>query len=273
MSLSGRIQIFVVHSFWSLATSVGMRRLGDVLKRWYPSAYGDSIFYSEEDASKGCLALTIDDGLFRGSHDESLQFSMITEVCELLRSYEARATFFICTDYTTQEQAREILREGHEIGNHLKEDKSGYYVTLKEDDFARELDETNRILGEMLEARGGEDDDPRQRKIQWFRAPQGTMSRAMCKVLRDRQMINVMCDCYCDDWAFAEKDRSTIGLVVPLMLRQAKEGSVAIFHMPQHNFRESTFDALREFLNGVKSRNLKCVTVSELMKATNTTRG
>lgn len=289
MFITARIQTSVIHAFWSLAThTIGMRRLGDSLKRWYPSAYGDSIFYFDHDqhvleesssaSNGGCIALTIDDGLFRvdsndddHNHDESLlqqqSSSMIQEVCDLLRAYEAHATFFVCTDYTTQQQAQKILSEGHEIGNHLKEDRSGYYSRLKEDDFARELDETNQILEAMLikAQEQHQEQEPAQNRITCFRAPQGVMSRAMCKVLRDRKITNVMGDCYCDDWAFAEKVQSTSGVVAPLMLRQVRAGSIAIFHMPQRNFRESTLDALREFLEGLKQRNLRCVTVSTMM--------
>ncbi len=252
MSVSGRIQVSLLQTFWGLATRMGMRRLGAFLKQMYPSAYGDSIFYFE--TAKNYVALTIDDGIYRQDVGGA---SMIQEVCDLLRSYQARATFFVCTNYTTKDQVEQIIKDGHEVGNHLKEDKSGYYCNLQEEDFARELDETNEILRAFVA------NDTQQ--IKWFRAPQGVMSRAMCEVLRDRQMKNVLGDCYCDDWAFAEKVCSTSQVVAPIMLKQAEAGSIAIFHMPQRGFRETTLDALEEFLHGLKERNLKSVTISEMM--------
>jgi polysaccharide deacetylase 2 family uncharacterized protein YibQ len=50
------------------------------------------------------------------------------------------------------------------------------------------------------------------------------------------------------------------------MMKQVQGGSIAIFHMPQRGFRESTLDAIREFLDGMKERNLKVVTVSDLLR-------
>ena len=271
MTISGRMQASVIHAFWSLVTRIGTRRMGNVLKAWYPSAYGDSIFYFEYDkgaADDQCIALTIDDGLVRGKNandgPQSSSASMVHAVCELLRTHQARATFFVCTDYTTdKEQAKLILDEGHELGNHLKEDKSGYYCNLSEDDFRTELDESNKLLWKVVSR--GDDDDDNVPRIAWFRAPQGIMSQAMCRVLREQTMKNIMGDCYCDDWAFAEKVGSTSQVVAPLMLKQVQAGSIAIFHMPQRGFRETTLDAMREFLEGIQQRKLKCVTVSEMM--------
>lgn len=155
----------------------------------------------------------------------------------------------------------------YEFGNHLKEDKSGFYYKLDEEEFATELDESNEILQQALRGtvNNGTGTSPVVPTIQWFRAPQGVMSPAMCQVLRDRQMIHVLGDCYCDDWAFAEKLGSTMQLVAPLMLKQVQSGSIAIFHMPQRGFRETTFNALEEFLEGLKERNLRAVTLTELI--------
>lgn len=291
-SFTNRLQTTILHAFWTVMTRIGMRRLGNVLKRWYPAAYKDSIFYFP--AGKGCVALTIDDGLFRPNDDNNLQqrsqsslanhhhhqqqqqqTPMIQQVCDLLRLHQAHATFFVCTNYTTPAQAQQVLRDGHELGNHLERDVSGYYCNLNQQEFAAVLDETNAVLQSMMTTTldgddndnddGNPDANPRER-IQWFRAPQGLMSSAMCRALADRHMTNIMGDCYCDDWAFAEKMNSTTGVVAPIMLRQVQEGSIAIFHMPQNSFRSATLDALAEFLQGLQERNLRCVTVSEMMQ-------
>jgi len=83
-------------------------------------------------------------------------------------------------------------------------------------------------------------------------------------------MTNIMGDCYCDDWAFAEKNPSTTKrLVAPLMLEQVQDGSIAIFHMPQVGFRETTIEAIRDFLEGMKERNINVVTVSDLLRNEN----
>ena len=170
------------------------------------------------------------------------------------------------------EQAQQILAHGHELGNHLERDVSWYYANLGEAEFARVLDETNEILHDLMDTAQDDKDQAvattsnNNNKIKWFRAPQGIMSTAMRQVLANHGMTNVMGDCYCDDWAFAEKAQSTTNVVAPLMLRQVQEGSIAIFHMPQRGFRETTLNALDEFLHGLRERNLKCVSVSEMMQ-------
>ena len=92
------------------------------------------------------------------------QAPMIQEVCDLLRSHQAHATFFVCTDYTTPEQAQHVLQEGHELGNHLERDVSWYYSKLSELEFARVVDETNAILQSFLMDVSFQD---RQTKIMW----------------------------------------------------------------------------------------------------------
>lgn len=266
-TFSNRVKISVLHTFWTLITKAGMRRMGNLIQRWYPAAYSTSVFYNTMEDADGstanCVALTIDDGLFRPIVDENESSSapMIDQVCDLLRSLHAQATFFVCSDYITEDQVQKVLACGHELGNHMKEDLSGYYCHLNENDFERELEATNAKLESILQSCNSH-----QKKIRWFRAPQGRMSVAMKKVLTSKGLIKVMGDCYCDDWAFSEMINSTRGLVAPLMLRQVQEGSIVIFHMPQLGFRETTLDAMREFLQGIRQRNLRAVTVSDLLR-------
>jgi len=172
--LWGWIQTSLLYSFWSLMTKIGIRRIGHWIQKWYASAYDTSIFYCHRrHPSQRLVALTIDDGFVRPNHTNNNNYgdqttttpntttnndnnsinsdkSMILPLCDLLRSYQAHGTFFVCTDYTTSEQAQFILSEGHELGNHLKEDRSGYYAFLNEEEFTKELDETNTILDSFL---------------------------------------------------------------------------------------------------------------------------
>lgn len=319
--------------FWNVATKIGMRRLGCLLRGCYPSSrcYADSLFFvtppppppavmmsspvtpgetsrNNEQTStsscsihkaassqKGYIALTIDDGLCRQSPVED--HSMVLEVCDLLKKHDdSKATFFVCTDYTTRPQeVHLLLQHGHELGNHLREDVSGYYCNLSKEDFRRELLETNSFLertaslSAMKNGETAERSPPRPPpKIKWFRAPQGRMSVAMRQVLAEEGLISVMGDCYCDDWFFTQavdgkgedgqddpsedcrrRKQQTVRGVATLMLRQVQPGSIAIFHMPERGFRESMPAALEAFLRGCRERNLHCVTLSELMRMYN----
>jgi peptidoglycan/xylan/chitin deacetylase (PgdA/CDA1 family) len=269
-----------LRSFWSLATRIGMRRLGTLLKRWYPSAYGDTIFYFDADGVDGYVALTIDDGLCRG--EDPSKNSMVQNVHELLHSYQAHATFFVCTEYTAAAAARDqalvLLQDGHELGNHLAEDRSGYYCHLSKADFQNELLQANQRIQDIsigsTSTSTATSSSAYPAPPRWFRAPQGRMTSVMCQVLQEQGMTHVLGDCYCDDWAFAEHDGGggeyTRGVVAPLMLSQVQpSGSIAIFHMPERGFREASLGALQEFLEGCRQRNLQCISLTEMMQKRN----
>jgi peptidoglycan/xylan/chitin deacetylase (PgdA/CDA1 family) len=314
----------VVQWFWSIVTNtVGMRRLGTFLKKTIP-AYQDTIFFFEPDDDDknddhdvgaslltNCIALTIDDGVSRGG----IATSMVPELIELFQRYNnAHATFFVCTDYSTncEEHVQLLLQAGHELGNHLKKDVSGYYCTLSQNEFAEEFHQANDAIHDILQrtmtttntttttstSRNDEDDScslmfEKNRFCHWFRPPQGLMTNAMRAVVAaqqaPQQMQTVLGDCYCDDWAFAEdldekghevdhsgsgNSRTTTIMqrhVVPLMMRQLEQqqplgGSIAVFHMPERGFREGCFHALDEFLKECQTRNISCMTLSELQQ-------
>ena len=236
---------FPIKIFWNLASSLGVRRIAGVLQRVLP-AYRDTIFFFPERT--GFVALTIDDGLSRGGTSTSL----VSELCELLGSYNAHATFFVCTEYTTTDDARRILANGHELGNHLARDVSGYYSRLDRNNFEAELRKSNKFLDEID---GGV-------QTRWFRAPQGVITRRMKDVVEENGMRHVLGDVYCDDWAFADSENRH---VAPLMLSQVHSGgSIAVFHMPERGFREKSLDAIEQFLAGAKAKGLHCITLSAM---------
>ena len=239
----------LVELFWKAMTNVGTRRVCGILQKTLP-AYRDTVFYFEN--LHDCVAITIDDGLCRGEE------SLLPEVLDLLRSHEAHATFFVCTDYTPSEAAARVVQEGHELGNHLGFDPPhGHFTKLSREDFEREVRSANDFLT-SVDGKAGDE--------RWFRAPQCLMTRQMLSVVKEQGMRNALGDVYCDDWLFADSDSSH---VAPLMLRQTQGGSIAMFHMPERGFREGCLSALEAFLDGLKERKLRCLTLSEMEILTN----
>jgi peptidoglycan/xylan/chitin deacetylase (PgdA/CDA1 family) len=257
------LRTLALQFLWNSATWIGMRRLGRLLQGWFPNYYGDTLFCWEDcQPVQNYVALTIDDGLCRGEDNKK---SMTSEIRELLNEYHATATFFACTDYITGElevEALQILQDGHELGNHLKEDRSGYYCYLGKEDFRKKLLEAEASLSKTYNSYSDTLDNKRERR-RWFRAPQGLMSKTMCQVVKEEGITSVLGDCYCDDWAFAED--GNVQPVAPIMLKQLQPGgSIAIFHMPQRGFREASLEALRAFLEGSKRRNMQCINLTEM---------
>merc|ERR1711924_564013 len=119
-----------VKAWWgTLSKPIGTRNLGR-LGRTLKSAYKDTVFYYSEDeypAVKGYVALTIDDGICR----QDCSQSMADDVLALLQEHDAKATFFLCSDYlkgACADSAKQMLAAGHEFGNHMPQDQE--YMSL-----------------------------------------------------------------------------------------------------------------------------------------------
>jgi peptidoglycan/xylan/chitin deacetylase (PgdA/CDA1 family) len=297
---------------WRLATSFGMRRLGRLVKRCYPREYGETLTHFQ--TGEPVICLTIDDGLSRGGPETS----MVSEVLDLLAKYNnAHATFFVCSDYVTNLNPRkhprstdtgnsarvvkDLLQQGHELGNHMIADKLWYYNKLGKREFLDQLRQANAVL-EDLEATYGFGTHTNDvstviattTRTRWFRAPQGIMTEQMKEaVLEEGNMVHVLGDCYCDDWSFAEeadplfaqalsavKDsqyatpnrnynlqkqkEKAMKQVSDIMLKQVKPGSIAILHMPEKGFRQGNLLALEFFLQGIQNRGWRCCNLSEM---------
>ena len=113
-----------------------------------------------------------------------------------------------------------------------------------------------------------DDDDKSQPpfRIRWYRAPQGVYTNAMKQVLEDNRgdasIRHVLGDCYCDDWALACQDSS---FVYKTTMRQVREGSILITHMPEKNTnREAILDVLERLLCDLNSQGYQCVSLSEM---------
>lgn len=203
---------------------------------------------------EGRIALTVDDAPCSRS-DQRL--AMIREVRELLREFDAKATFFVCSDYVEGHEAemRELLADGHEVANHCPADRS--YAEDSEEAFETALLQAEAVCEHLR--RQIECMDAVEQSVRWFRAPHGRLSEPMQRVLRRHGFTNVLCDCYANDpWISDAK------FVAKNMLESANDGSIAVIHMPERGFREYNQQALRDFLTGLRARRMQVVTLSTL---------
>ncbi|CAK9118083.1 unnamed protein product [Durusdinium trenchii] len=230
---------------WSIVTSLGPRNVVFLAKEVFPQLANTTFFFSAHTSPgvRGLVALTIDDGICRGDRSKS----MLPEVLKLLRSFEAKATFFLSSHYVHGNDLPRLVFEGHEPANHMPEDKE--YASSSAKSFEAALAETDDVVRPFLKAS----------QKRWFRAPQARLTMEMAEVLQARNMTHALGDCYADDWAIPDPVR-----VASVYLRQVQEGSVVIMHMPQEGFRQHTYEALRLFLRGLQKRKLRAVTLSEL---------
>ncbi|CAB9522075.1 Inherit from euNOG: Polysaccharide deacetylase [Seminavis robusta] len=246
VSLTNQI---VVKPFWRAATRFGIRKLTRPLHD-FVGPYKDTLIHFETTAP--VVALTIDDGLSRGGP----HVSMVQDVLQLLKEYDATATFFMCTDYLKDQQddVMALMKEGHELGNHMQEDLNMHYCRLPKEEFKKQLQDANQVL-EELEQRHQQTTDHSvstgTRNPRWFQAPQLILTSRMKEVMDDAPipMQHVLGDCYCDDFQFAQdmdsknqedfdadQCRAVMNEIGQVLLTQAQQGSIAIFTCQKEDF-------------------------------------
>jgi peptidoglycan/xylan/chitin deacetylase (PgdA/CDA1 family) len=198
---------------------------------------------------EGLVALTIDDAPCRLGHKNS----MIAEVRNVLREFEASATFMVMGKFIqgSEDDLVSLLSDGHELGNHGLVDRA--YHKDEAADFGRAVDECTSSLLELQRKAGVPE------HVRWFRAPHGRSSGTMTKVLEDRGLRNVMCDTYA--CCPVIQDAEFIG---NFLASSAHDGSVIVIHMPEHGFREWCLEGLRICLRGLRARGLRAVTVGHI---------
>eukprot|EP00927_Polykrikos_kofoidii_P076617 TRINITY_DN73684_c0_g1_i1.p1 TRINITY_DN73684_c0_g1~~TRINITY_DN73684_c0_g1_i1.p1 ORF type:complete len:264 (+),score=43.33 TRINITY_DN73684_c0_g1_i1:23-814(+) len=242
---------------WTSIGTLGLRNIS-CLARSFSSTYEDTVYYygvSKYPNVRGYVALTIDDGLARHGRERSL----VPEVQALLRKHGASATFFICSDYLAgvEDQARSLLEDGHELENHCPRDRE--YASFEPAEFEAALVKTNTALAALSADGKG----PR-----WFRAPQAKFTWSMKECVEKHHLRHALADCCAGDWEVKDPV-----YIAENLLWQCDHGSIIVLHMPEQGFREQAFEALRLLLEGLSSRGMKILTLSQLDELANATEG
>jgi len=235
---------------WNVLSKVGLRNASWLATSVLPS-YRDTLCYfssQEHPGVDGYVALTIDDGLCR----QTVGNSLVEEVRSLLQRFRARATFFLCSDYTAglEDMAKRLLADGHEFGNHCPRDRE--YASFQPAVFEEALVQTSDTLAALT---------PDGKRPTWFRAPQAKFTASMREAVLRNGMRHALGDCYCDDYAIEDPL-----YIAETLLGQVASGSVIVLHMPERGFREHCLEALDLLLQGLSERGLQCTTLSELDK-------
>ncbi len=192
------------------------------------------IYFAETD--KQLIALTIDDG------PDPITTPKILEV---LRRYEAHATFFIISNRVKGNEAlvERMLSCGHELGNHLTEDKPS--IQLSPQEFESELLEAHNIL-----YRFGE--------IRWLRPAAGWYNTAMIKIAHKHSYQVVLGSIFPFD-----TNISSSWFASKHILFNASPGSIVVLH--DNSLRgERTASTLEKVLPELSRKGYQIVTLSEL---------
>ena len=198
------------------------------------------------ETSETAVALTFDDGPAPG---------VVERLLPVLHQRGIKATFFVIGKELedSPELGRQIVREGHELGNHSY---SHSRMVLKTPRFIRdEIERTDRLI----RAAGYSGD------IQ-FRPPYGKKLILLPAYLSRTGRRTIMWDVEPDSYpeVAASADR-----IAAFVLERARPGSIIILHV-MYPGREASLEAVPGIIEGMKERGYEFKTVSELLASRTT---
>ncbi len=158
------------------------------------------------------IYLTFDDG----PHPE-----ITTWVIDELKKHQIKATFFCVGDNLKKhpETAKQLLIEGHQIGNHTMHHIKGW--KHKNVDYLKDIEDCDTEIRKIHEQMNDEKAQPRL-----FRPPYGQIKPSQIKLLRAKGYeIIQWSDLSCDYDKHLNCEKSLSALV-----KNAKPGSIVVFH-------------------------------------------
>jgi peptidoglycan/xylan/chitin deacetylase (PgdA/CDA1 family) len=175
---------------------------------WIKKIYPDVIWDKRETGKK--LYLTFDDG----------PTPVVTEkILDILDQYQAKATFF-CLGRNVErhpEIYREILKRGHQTGNHTYSHLKGWETRNKE--YFQDIELAEQFIDSYL-----------------FRPPYGRIRRVQLKYLKKKYNI-ILWDVMSHDYEkFWSKERC-----LRAVMRYTKDGSIIVFHDSEKAFDKTCF--------------------------------
>jgi peptidoglycan/xylan/chitin deacetylase (PgdA/CDA1 family) len=205
---------------------------------WLASRSPDVLYYVDTD--QPIVALTIDDG---PDPDTT------PPILDLLKRHGAQATFFLIGNRIAgnEDLVARMVREGHELGNHLTTDQPS--ILLDSAEFERQLQASHRVLAQFAE-------------VHWFRPGSGWYNGAMLSTLEKHGYRCALGSVYPFDPQVPNPS-----FMAYYVLRNVQPGSIIVLH--DHGGRgERTAQALEAILPQLTERGLRVTTLSELVNST-----
>ncbi|MEM1158476.1 MAG: polysaccharide deacetylase family protein [Verrucomicrobiota bacterium] len=191
--------------------------------------------FCQGSSKKRHIAITFNDG----PHPE-----VTPDLLELLQQYQMPATFFMIGREALShvELAKQLTRNGHEVGNHTMN-----HVRCSEES-ERELFRQIQDAQDAIRFASGEE-------ARWFRPPFGDFDEAQLHLPFRSRLSTVYWTTKVKDWE--EDDAGAI-------VRQVKQGLAPGAIISLHEKNSCVVDAMKQILEDIQAADLKPVTLSEM---------
>lgn len=208
--------------------------------RYYYEKQGTAIW--EVPVKEKVVAITFDDG----PNDE-----YTPQVLDLLKKYNAKATFFLVGERVTRypEVVIREINEGHEVANHTFTHARLQY--LSQEQIKSQLQRTHDAILAAAKV-----------EPVLFRPPFGYYSERSINAVHELGYLTVMWSWHQDtfDW-----QNPGVYKIVSNVLKDTRKGDIVLFHDHGGN-RTQTIDALKRILPALQKQGYQFVTVSQLLQ-------
>nr|WP_294785732.1 polysaccharide deacetylase family protein [uncultured Flavobacterium sp.] len=225
-----------IHFLWFVAVIliwIGINAFGSarISSNYHVKAFCNNPLETEKK-----IAITFDDGP-----------SLYTlEVLELLKKYNAKATFFCIGKNieTHPEILQKVIAEGHLAGNHSYS-HSKFFDFYNEDKITKELQKTDQLLEKFT-----------SKKINFFRPPYGVTTPSIRRALK-RTGHKVI------GWNIRSLDGGTKNqeLILNRIIKRVSPGGIVLLH----DTGAHSVLVLEQFLQFLQQNNYQVVSIEELL--------
>ena len=194
--------------------------------------------HSNKTIDKNQIALTFDDG-------PNIEFTPI--VLDLLKEYQAKATFFCIGQHIENhpELFKRIITEGHSVGNHTYSHSTsfGFFST------AKVKEELNKTIALVKELTG--------KQLNLYRPAFGVTNPMIEKAVKELNVISI-------GWNVRSLDttKRNEAVILDRITSKISKGDIVLLH----DTSQKSINVLERLLLFLNEKNLKSVTVDELLQ-------
>jgi len=220
----------IVLVFWFLVSLCG-----SFFIRWN---YHFTSLHSNKNTSQNQVSLTFDDG-------PNTEFT--PRVLELLKQYNAKATFFLIGKHAKKypQLVQDILKQGHSIGNHTYSHTNdfGFFGTSK---VVKELQTANKVIEKITGF-----------KMKLYRPAFGVTNPSIQEAVQQLKINSI-------GWNVRSLDTThrSEEAILKRITNKVSKGDIILLHDTSYK----TVEVLERLLLFLQVNNLKSVTVEELLK-------